>query len=316
MDRRSDNPSVNLPKILGPWTRSDRVRRIGPEKIFEYMDGAGELYIGYRFGHLEVTEYLAPDEDKILVELYWMESSDDAFGLLSGDWSGEPVNPAPAGGEPESLVWPSGRRGLYGAGLLRMWSDNLYVRIMAYRESPRSREAVLKLAELISQGRRNPPAPALLKALPPAVGEQFRLRADRVCYFRSHLVLNSVYFLSTTNILDLDKTAEAATGSYIAASPAEGARSVQVVLINYQDEPRAAKAMSHFERAYFPEKDESALRAASGLLRVAQVEDGWLGWAQKGRALILVFQCSVRDSASQFVAEVMKRLDVLEARDE
>ena len=56
------------------------------------MDGAGELYLGYRFKFLEVYEYTNPGESDILVELYWMDSSDDAYGLLSGDWGGDAVD--------------------------------------------------------------------------------------------------------------------------------------------------------------------------------------------------------------------------------
>jgi hypothetical protein len=55
------------------------------------MNGAGELYIGYRFRHLDVYEYTSGSEENILVELYYMETPDDAFGLLSLDWGGESV---------------------------------------------------------------------------------------------------------------------------------------------------------------------------------------------------------------------------------
>jgi len=56
------------------------------------MDGAGELYLGYRFDHLESYEYEVQSEKNILVELYFMKTADDAFGLLSLDWGGEPVD--------------------------------------------------------------------------------------------------------------------------------------------------------------------------------------------------------------------------------
>ena len=41
--------------------RSDEPRRITEETIFDYMDGAGELYLAYRFGHLDVYVYAAPE---------------------------------------------------------------------------------------------------------------------------------------------------------------------------------------------------------------------------------------------------------------
>ena len=82
----------NLPKTVGVWNRAESPRIIGSNNIFKYMNGAGELYLGYRFRHLEVFNYTSADQGNILVELYFMESPDDAFGLLSLDWGGEPVS--------------------------------------------------------------------------------------------------------------------------------------------------------------------------------------------------------------------------------
>ena len=306
---------VDLPRTLGIWTRSDNVRKILPEKIFDYMDGAGELYLGYRFKHLEVAEYSAPAEDQILVELYWMESSDDAFGLLSGDWGGEPMDlggPAETRGTPE---WFPGHKALYGAGLLRIWSGNLYARIMAYRETEQSKETVIRLGRRIVEGRRNLPPPVLIRALPED-SAGLRVRTDRFCYFRSHLVLNSVYFLGTQNILDLGRSAEAVTASYAAASASGAGRPVQLILIRYADEKAARNAFAHFERAYLPELKRPEPEVERGAGRYRQIEDGWMGYAADGRVLALVFECFDRDSAVRFIGDSIKRLHGLEARHE
>jgi hypothetical protein len=82
------------------------------------MDGAGELYLGYRFQHLDVYEYTSPAQGEILVELYSMESPDDAYGLLSGDWGGEAADLKASGYDAAQSGVP---RALYGAGLLRIW---------------------------------------------------------------------------------------------------------------------------------------------------------------------------------------------------
>lgn len=83
---------LNLPKTIGVWNRPDSPQAITSQNIFKYMNGAGELYLGYRFRYLEVFDYTSAHQDNILVELYFMETSDDAFGLLSLDWGGEPVS--------------------------------------------------------------------------------------------------------------------------------------------------------------------------------------------------------------------------------
>ncbi len=314
MSRAVEHAEVNLPKTMGAWTRTDEIRMILPEKIFDYMDGAGELYLGYRFKYLEVAEYSAPDEEKITVELYWMESANDAFGLLSGDWGGEPVdfdNTTKAGGP----SWFPRRTALYGAGLLRIWSDDLYARVLAIKESTRSKEAVLRLGKIITEGRRAADAPALLEALQ-QVSAGYRLRVDRVCYFRSHLVLNSIYFLGTGNILGLDRSAEAVTASFFPTGKTAGNRPVQLVLIRYADEKAAEKGLAHFEQAYLPEKGKDAPDAPSNEDQFWKIEDGWLGYARRGRVLAMAFECPDRKSAVGFINESIKRLNSLETRHE
>ena len=95
---------ISLPKTLGDWSRLESPGIIDSSNIFKYMNGAGEIYLGYRFNHLEVFDYTSKNNDNILVELYFMETPADAFGLLSLDWGGEVVslNDASANGSKQS----------------------------------------------------------------------------------------------------------------------------------------------------------------------------------------------------------------------
>ena len=124
---------INLPKALGVWTRPESPRFINSNNIFKYMNGAGELYLGYRFDRLEVFEYTSKNQEDILVELYFMETSDDAFGLLSLDWGGEPVSLGGSNARPSNRSLTSGTSALYGAGLLRIWSENHHASIEIIR---------------------------------------------------------------------------------------------------------------------------------------------------------------------------------------
>jgi len=110
--------NVTLPQSIGSWNLAGPAKTVEPKAIFDYMDGAGELYLGYRFKSLDVYEYKNPGQDEILVELYWMETSDDAWGLISGDWGGENLQLSLATGRERPDEIPA----LYGAGLLRLRS--------------------------------------------------------------------------------------------------------------------------------------------------------------------------------------------------
>jgi hypothetical protein len=293
-----DASEINLPKTIGQWTRTDSPRLIDSENIFAYMNGAGELYLGYRFRHLEAFEYFSNNQDNILVELYFMETSDDAFGLLSLDWGGEEVSfsESPAITSKRSPASPA--RALYGAGLLRIWSDRLYARVMAYRETPASKQAVLALAQAIAANRKSPPGPELLKILPLHIGSAWKLREDRLSFFRSYLVLNSIYYLSHENILDLDLSTEALIAPYEHMSSSVDPKRSQFLLVKYQNHDRARKALNHFHDVYLPEhKKDIPAGSATKHPNPFKIEDGWMAYKLLGKYAAIVFECPDQESA-------------------
>jgi hypothetical protein len=259
---------LDLPKSVGVWNRLESPRIINSKNIFKYMNGAGELYLGYRFRHmngagelylgyrfrhLEVFDYTSADQGNILVELYFMETSDDAFGLLSLDWGGEPASfdGAPATISNQSFTSPT--RTLYGGGLLRMWSDDMYARIMAERETPASKEAVITIGKAIAANTQHPSEPLLVKMLPLEIGAVWNLRMDRLSFFRSHLVLNSIYYLSHENILDIDLSAEAVIAPYEYIPGSGNPKRSQFLLVKYENPERAHQALNRFHDAYLPD---------------------------------------------------------------
>jgi hypothetical protein len=293
---QTSNPE--LPARLGSWTRGETTRTVTAENIFEYMDGAGELYIGYRFDRLEVTEYTAPDEKNILVEIYYMKTPDDAFGLLSLDWGGETLErekSSPEYGE-SPPDWPNA---LYGEGLLRLRSDKIYARIMAERETPRSREAVLALGRAIVRDGAGSSIPALLSRLPATLWPEWKQRRPATSYFRSHLVLNSLYYLSQENLFDLGPETEAAITQYERESPL-GTQRFRVLLIHYPEPQAAGKALAHFRRVYLPDHPTSSSQTQGFF----SVEDGWLGFKRSGRLTTFVFECPDRETATAVLGQL------------
>ncbi len=295
---------LNLPKTVGVWNRPDSPRIINSKNIFKYMNGAGELYLGYRFRHLEVFDYTSDSQDKILVELYFMEAADDAFGLLSLDWGGEPVSFDDSSAETSNKFFTSSTKALYGGGLLRSWSDFIYARVMAERETPASKEAVLALGKAITANTQNPPEPELVKILPLKIGSAWKLRIDRLSFFRSHLVLNSIYYLSHENILDLDLSAEAVIAPYEHISNSGDPIRSQFLLVQYENLERARNALNHFRDAYLPEyKKEITADSAANSPSLFKLEDGWLAYKLLGKYIAIVFECPDQESARVIIQE-------------
>lgn len=279
-------PDPVLPKTIGDWTRSLSPDVVTAENIFDYMNGAGELYLGYRFYRCDVYEYKSPTQKNILVEMYIMESSDDAFGLLSLDWGGEIV---------DGSAWPSA---LYGEGLLRLWTDNIYTRIMATQETPESREAVLSIGQAVAEGRKNPPAPEIVRKLPDSPMTSWDLRRDRTSFFRTHLVLNSLYYLSHQNILDLDLNSQGVYALYEKRETREKKSRIHMLRVEYKDKKSAGEALARFHEAYLPEHPFPPDTSAPGeIAGVFSVEDGWMAYACREDCIVLAFQCPDRKTA-------------------
>ncbi len=300
--------TTHLPKTLGVWTRSDSARIIHKGNIFQYMNGAGELYLAYGFDHLEVYEYTAADqEDDILVEVYFMNTSDDAFGLLSMDWGGEPIaiHDSPSF-QADATIAPS-TRALYGGGLLRVWADTIYARVMAYRETSESKNAVFSIGRQIAADRKMPPEPELLKILPQSIDSEWKLRKDRIGYFRSHLVLNSLYYLSHQNILNLDHSAEAVIAAYQKISEDRTLKSVQLLFVKYATPRKAQIALDHFHNAYLHDHQKGFNpESTEKHTDFYKIEDGWLGFALNGARLCLVFECPTRESARMIINHITR----------
>ncbi len=296
--------SVNLPKQAGPWVRPDAPRRINEDTIFDYMDGAGELYLAYRFGHLDVYRYSAPEKrlGTIKVELYWMTSPDDAFGLLSTDWGGEAVDLR--GQAEDRALYPAvpSHDALYGGGLLRFWSGDLYGRVMASRESPESRAQVLAIARSIVEERpANGRPPEILSRIPVRLGERLVLRPDRTCFFRSHYVLNAAYYLAPEDVLGLGPAVDASVSEYRPAGT--GGTPVRLIQVVYPSTAAAAEALRTFLKRYLPvPAGQIAERPASA---AAKAEAGWVGWAAADRSVAIVLDAPGESEAKELASAAL-----------
>lgn len=306
--QHAEGSAVAWPRQAGTWVRHDEPRRITEATIFDYMDGAGELYLAYRFGHLDVSVYSAPERSlgEIRVELYWMRSADDAFGLLSVDWGGEPIDLTGRGAARENAV-PAvpPHDALYGGGLLRFRSGSLYGRVMASRESPASREQVLAIARAIVDGRpANGRPPGILSRVPGQLGDQFVLRPDRTCFFRSHYVLNAMHYLAPDDVLGLGPDVDAVIGEYRSAK--QGSSPVRLIGIAYRTPDAAAAGLAAFLKSLpAGSRAEAPGRIAPS---AARGESGWFGWAARDRSLAIVIGAPGEDEAKAMAGAALSDL--------
>ena len=72
-------PELHVP-VPGGWTAVDQEYRYGREDLWEYINGAAELFLTYRFQDLVVADFEQGD-GALTISLYDMGSPLDAFGI-------------------------------------------------------------------------------------------------------------------------------------------------------------------------------------------------------------------------------------------
>jgi hypothetical protein len=249
--------SKQLPAEVNGWKKSETMTLYTPDNLFKYIDGGAELYISYSFKQLLAQKYLKGDLPEITVDVFDMGSSYDAFGVFAH--SRETLDTS-IGDNVESE---------YSDGLVTFWKGRYYVSILAYPETEEKKETVLTLgrhiAGLIAEKSEKPP---LIDRLPTP-----HLIKDSIRYFHHYIWLNSHYFISDQNILQIDENTEAVLARY-----KESGDSYYVLLVSYPDEAKAGAGVGSFLKYYLPDAEKG----------IKQLEDGrWTGCKTDGRLVMV-----------------------------
>ena len=270
-----DSIKPALPDRVMTWTKGEEDHLYDDRTIFDYIDGAGEVYRAYGMQRCLSRRYITPQGPAIMFDIFDMGSSQDAFGVFTYDQDGEKLN--------------LGQGAYYRAGWLSLWKDRFFVSIYAERDTEATRAASLELAGTVaSLIRTEGPKPRILSTLP-----EEGLQIDGIKYFHNHVVLNRHYYLATVNVLGLGKKTDAALASY---SRKTGA--AQLLLIEYPDGESAEGAYASFLRHYLPDAGSSG----TALLENKK----WCGVRLKGKRLAIVLEADHRELAESLLEETMK----------
>jgi hypothetical protein len=264
-----------VPGEMNGWKTQDHIEIYDRQSIFDYIDGAGEIYLMYDFQKVMVLRLIRASGPTILVEIFDMGSPEDAFGIFSHAREGE-----------EQGI---GQGSEYRGGVLCFWKANFFVCITSERETPGSKKAVVDLARKIAENIPVSGAmPKLLGYLP-----EDGLLDKSVRYFHKHTSLNYHYFLSSENILGLGQHTEAVLARYEPGGS-------YLLLVRYQNEEEAKEALDGFFSAYIPEGKQSG---------AAQIDNGkWVAAELEGALVVVVFDASSKADARDLIKVVESRL--------
>ena len=98
-----------LPGQIMGWTAEPEDRYFDKETIFDYINGTGEVYRAYNLQRCLSRRYTTPKGPPIVLDIFYMGSSEDAFGVFTHDQDGEALD--------------VGQGALYRSGWLSFWKD-------------------------------------------------------------------------------------------------------------------------------------------------------------------------------------------------
>ncbi len=278
---RQNMHDFNIPEQIDGWSSVDRKQRYNRDTIFNYMNGAGEMYLAYDFQELLVWEYSKPSAPPIIAEIFEMSSSEDAYGVFTNDTDGNMIN--------------MGQGAIYAQGLLRVWKDRFFIRLMAERETGETKATIMKLGQAVIDSIADEGyAPALLQVLP---SEGFL--PERTHYFHTQVTLNFLYFLDNTNLLNLDFDTEVILARYWRKNS-----KVRLLLINYPSSVLAKNAYDQFNRIYLKK-----ISTSTDLVQIEKVENNeYTSASLKDRYLVLVFEAKDQAICEWLSKAVLVRL--------
>ena len=132
-------PAELLPRIDG-WVSRGQPESYQPANLYEYINGAAEIYLAYEFRQLAVQTYANPQNLTLTVEIYRHDTVESAFGIYSQE---KPV----AAGD----YLPLGGQGYYEEGVMNFFCGPYYVKLNGFNLGPTGRQTLLSFARAVEK---------------------------------------------------------------------------------------------------------------------------------------------------------------------
>ena len=125
---------------LSNWTMTEEPSTYFPETLFEFINGAAEIYLAYDFKELSVSQYSREGSTtSVAVEIYEMSNDINAFGIYGAERY------------PDNNFVSIGIQGYIEEGVLNYLIGKYYVKLLCFEGSNRSGEYLELFAKAIAE---------------------------------------------------------------------------------------------------------------------------------------------------------------------
>jgi hypothetical protein len=264
-----------LPETIEQWSQSDSTVTFDRETIFDYINGAGEVYRSYAFSVVVVARYTATERSDVLVELFDMGTPDDAYGVFS--YAREQEEPGIGGGYEHK------------GDVLCFWQNRYYVCLALDDPTRGSDTDLTELAGAISSLLPSPSLrPSLVDLLP---DDGLVPLSER--FFHLHQSLNYHYYLARDNLLNLGSGTDVVFARYPPGT-------TYLAVVKYESERNAAAAFTSFKTGYMPD---------AGSADVDMTENGkFVMCRQANHYVVLVLDAESESAADTLMQMALERI--------
>jgi len=122
---------------IARWRQSGEIQTFVPKTLFEYINGAADLYLSYDFQELKVAEYQNEKKASVTVEVYRHKTPTQAFGIYSQERLAN------------ANFIDVGTEGYIEDNVLNFLTGSYYVKISSYKTGAEDREILLRFAKKV-----------------------------------------------------------------------------------------------------------------------------------------------------------------------
>ena len=218
----SDVGATHASPVPG-WKLASPVNTYDEKSLFDYIDGAAELYFAYDFRAVAAAEY-QNGETSIMIDVYDMTMPEGAFGIYS-------INRYP-----EANHVDIGNEGILTGTALDFWKGRYFCKIYSFDMAEKYQDDVINFGNILASKIQEPgEEPAVVGRLP-----QGGLIPRTARFFIRKLGLDNIRYVSEENIFNLS----AETKGVVAEYQIDDTESFQLFIIEY---PSPEEADSAFE---------------------------------------------------------------------
>ena len=262
-----------LPNSIEGWKPSGKDRYYNPETLYNYINGGAELYISYGFREVISRTYSKPGQLNLTVEIFDMVDAKNAFGVFCH--------------VREDVDYSYGQGCQVYEDVIMFWKNQYFVSVVSDDETESSMSVIRKLAEDIDNLIKGEGQLPEILMLLPVKG----LVEETILYFFHPAWLNSFYYISDENILNINEKTHCILAKY-----GDPENRYYLLIIEYPEVKDARGAFESFSENYSKEIQISP---------AVEIEDGsWMACQTMHKILVGVYNAGSESQALELVNQV------------